>query len=97
MTINGISKEIGKVEEMARKSVEIRTVDRLQIEYRLIKVECFENFYFISVSDEKETEVVSAGREENEAKKLYNAFVFGKVTPCSAADVARDISRFDNN
>ena len=97
MSINGVLNEIGKVEEMARESAEIMTAERIQIEYRLIKVECFEKFYFVSVSDGSETEVVSAGSDENGAKKLFCAFVSGTVTPCSAADVARDINRPDYN
>jgi hypothetical protein len=46
--------------------------------------------YFISVETEEEHITVYAGADETDAKKLFESFVIGKVTPCTAEDIARD-------
>ena len=91
MSINIISKEIGKVEELARKSVEIKSDVDMCINYRLVKAKYSECFYFVTVNNDTEKEVVCAGVDENKAKIMFDALVSGKVTPCAAADIARDM------
>ena len=97
MSINVISKEIGTVEELARKSVKIKSEVHMCVNYRLIKAKYSECFYFVTVGNDTETEVVCAGTDKKNAKMMFDALVSGEVTPCTAADVARDICQLNCN
>ena len=84
-------KEIGSVKELARASAEIGGEISTKVQYRLIKAECPESIYLISVSDADEVEYIFAGSSEREARTIYVTLIEGEVTPCSAKDVSHDL------
>ena len=84
-------KELGSVKELARICSVLK--EDLEVTYRLIKAECPEAVYLISVSGKEERGYIFAGTSESEARMLFVTLVSGEVTPCSAQEVASDILR----
>jgi hypothetical protein len=80
------TKNNARITEIDRQEIEIKEIN-MKITYRLISSM---ELYFISVETEEEHITVYAGADETDAKKLFESFVIGKVTPCTAEDIARD-------
>lgn len=89
-------KEIGSVKELANVNAEIKGEAVLNVNYRLIKAECPESVYLISVSDADEIGYIFAGRSESDARMMFVTLIEGEVTPCATKDVARDIIQINS-
>ena len=80
--------EIGRVIEICAKTAKI--VEE-EISYRLVKIESDFLLYLLRVCSSEEESVIIAGRDIASAKSVFDSFVDGKVSPCSANDVFKDI------
>lgn len=80
------SKNNAQITELDRREIQIKEID-IKITYRLLSVM---ELYFISVESECEHIIVHVGTSEIDAKNLFESFVIGKVTPCTAEDIAID-------
>ena len=84
------TKDIGRIIAVDEASVEILS-DGADVSYRLIKLDMYTPQYLLTVSDSEEEVAIALGKDENKAKNLFDTFVSGKVSPCTANDLLRDI------
>ena len=82
------TKEIGRVIEICAKTAKIAEEE---ITYRLVKVEANILLYLLVVCTVEEEAVIIAGNDMESAKSIFDSFVDGKVSPCSANDIFKDI------
>ncbi len=84
------SKEIGCIVEMRNKTVEM-IPEKEFVSYRLIKLDMEESIYLLMVSDSNDEISRVIGKDEGKAENIFNTFVDGKVSPCTANDIFKDI------
>ena len=84
------TKDIGRIITVKEASIGILP-GSTDVLYRLIKLEMEASQYLLSVSDSDEEAVMAVGRDEKRAENLFDAFVSGKVSPCTANDLLKDI------
>ena len=80
--------EIGRVIEICAKTTKIAEEE---ISYRLVKIESDFWLYLLRVCSGEEEAIIIAGNDMASAKSIFDSFVDGKVSPCSANDVFKDI------
>ena len=80
------SKKHAKIIEVDRREIQIEELD-MKTTYILLSAM---EQYCISVETEVEHITVHVGTNKVEAKKVFESFIIGKVTPCTAEDIARD-------
>ena len=84
------TKDIGRIITVNEASIGILP-DGTDISYSLIKLDMYAPQYLLTVSDAEEEAVMAVGKDETKAKNLFDAFVSGKVSPCTANDIFKDI------
>ena len=84
------TKDIGRIIAVDEASVEILS-DGADVSYRLIRLDMYTPQYLLIVSDGEDEAILAIGSDESMAKNLFEAFIIGKVSPCTANDLFKDI------
>ena len=83
------AKETGRIIEICKETVDI--APQGLILYSLIKLDIKNPIYLLTVSHTGDEAVIVAGRNESASQNIFNTFVKGKVSPCTANDIFKDI------
>ena len=64
---------------------------RFGIAYRLLSVKCGADYYLIERTTDEESELVSVGQREGEAREIYTMLISAEVTPCTLRDCVNNL------